>query len=196
MKLSAALFAMLLIGSSQAHSANVCVSKVSDIDSKDALAVLVANMESDWSDNNISSGTTSISAGQVDKVPEDKASLTAFSEDIFKTNYATVAGNKLPDGTVIHTSVGAVDAKFISEAVDALAVGVDQPKDKDVLAGFHKDVSKALKALGTSSNLVGVVSKIKIQDDNVQQELNEYSFTVINKTTRKVIVFFVIEGTQ
>lgn len=167
------------------------------LDRKSKLRKLVDVTNTEWTDGNITTGTSQVKAGLLSEwVKIDD--LVELSRSNFKIAFKACFDEALPNDVKLKSVAGAFSKNDVGFAVESLALGnAFSPKYKEGRAGFRKDVNELLNNLGDEASILTLVTSARIKNNGEVDDLRKvYAILFLNKDTREFVQIFVVEGTM
>ncbi len=161
-------------------------------------SALVKSIDGKWNDNNISTGTTRVSAVQFNSsVPQTSSGWLSFSEELFLDQldyYAEQKPSPRPKiETVLH-KFSAQDVEAMARAVaDGNAFDISNPENTRPLS---RQIWAMVRSLGDLQKLYVTHTQAKLIESSSEELRLVQSFSVVNRKSGDSMVIFVIEGTM
>jgi hypothetical protein len=172
-----------------------------DLSSKDPLAKAADHFNTEWSDGNITSGTSLIGSLIWDKSAlSNKIAMEKTALDQVKHWVIERGGDDAADPQHL-TQVKIVTKKFSDQSVVMVTKAYMIANAADDVSDLDKTAMGQIYALlnkldETRKNLIvtSVTSVYKIEEDDYSRKVELHTFT--NKKTGKAITFYTVEGTM
>jgi len=170
------------------------------LNQEDRLRKKVDEVNTEWSDGNITTGTSSVISGRVVSKINEK-NLKNLSQFIFLENlkyFVDYENDQLPSDSKINTTVYNYHKKSLNLTSTALADGnAFSPEYEEGILIFEKDLKAMANLLGANKSIKVLVTKTRMADEEDMERLRTvYSIVYININTQKYFNVFVVEGTM
>jgi hypothetical protein len=156
------------------------------------LSNLVEEIGTKWRDNNITTGTSVVTLGNLSVAPTVSTGKQ-ISEKNFRAEYNRLKDSKLSLDVKLKTVARAFSIKDIDVAAAALGKGnAYSPEYTQGLSEFKADLKTLLSNLGETADLITLTTSATIEEDGEATKV--YSMMFVNKKTLIAIKIFVVEG--
>ncbi len=178
-------------------SLNLFADVVESLPKEDNLAKVARAVGTQLRDSNISSGTTSLSAGQV----KGSGNFAALVKKAFAEEFKAQQDVELPSDAKLNVVIG----KFVDgdekngdvyKMTDALLESNDyNPSNKEIRESSARSLWAVLRKLPVSEKtMIGHV-KVRLKDNN-SDELRTIQYFLLMNGDEKVVQFYTVEGTM
>ena len=177
--------------------ANVKSDALKAISKKDKVRILAEKFNETWGDNNITTGTSQVSAATLkEDAPSSARAWKNLGSKLYADTFEYYQGESLPEDAKLEVTVAAVDKEQVEAAVSALAEGnAYSLKNSDGRNAFRRQTWLLVRTLGELEQLQAVTVKASLLDESSQEKRNVRLNAFINKENGKAVLIFTIEGT-
>ena len=196
------LLAFNLTAVAPAHAASGTTSTVTTakLAETDSLNVLVDEIATEWSDGNITSGTSSLSAIKISSaLPTTDDGWKDLVKDLFIAEVKDATGGDLPKETKLRLTSSVMKPKYLKLAFDAFAEGnaMDMTMgENEFTQGIAAQIKKVVEALGDAKDVQALTVKARIMDDGAEELRTVRLHAFVNKKDSKAVMIFTVEGTM
>ena len=173
-------------------------SLIQDLPKKDHLNKTTARINTLLNDGNITSGTSTVRAQKLlMPLGRNEDSQRILVRETFDYSYVSNTKEFVPQKAHLNINIMAFSGTVVKALAHAIAIGNDSDLDNpENAAEFERKAWVVLRALDIKNPkniMVGVVNT-RLKDDSSGEMREIYYYTFINKKTKKMAEFFVIEG--
>ncbi|CAN5530152.1 hypothetical protein BH10BDE1_BH10BDE1_17530 [soil metagenome] len=164
----------------------------------DPIQTVVADIALEWSDGNISTGTSAVSAALITgAAPATNDGWRALAVELFDAEFQKQTGQKVSATAKMRTSSAAFEDKFIERAVSAVAEGnAYNTSNPATMKGITAQTESMISSLGHERDIHFLAVKSYMMDKSSGEKRCVRLHAFINVKTGKMVQIFTIEGTM
>lgn len=165
---------------------------------KDKLSKVTEDVRTELGDNNITTGTTVVANFDLtEALPTNSSQMQNLTERLFRRMFKKWWEEYIPSSTKIVTTTPALDAAFKADLVQSLSIGnaysVDSIKPTKE---FNRGIGRILRAVGANDKTLVGISKAVVYSDITESDKEVFFYLILNPETKKLVQYFIVEGTM
>lgn len=172
-------------------------SPVIELSSSDPLKKISEDRGTELADGNISTGTTSLKAFKLkNNVPRSNDEMKSLVATLFATSYKYYLDEQLPEEAPVKYEAIAYTKSLVDRTAFALAVGNAFDTSNGISKELRKLVLDVLTTLFVNQETKVGTAKVKVMSNTTNALTDVYYFLFLNPKSKKLVTFFIIEGTM
>lgn len=193
-----ALFLSFSVQAAPRHHASKAVwncESFLDLDKKSPLRKQAERLNTKWSDNNITTGTSIVKVSRLDP-SVDLESRGELAQNSFRSAFFDRFDERFPENIGVKVSSTAFERNDVAFAASALNEGnAGSDHGKEFKAQFRRDIRKLIVKLGDESKILTLKTTAHLANNGDTEDMRYlYSILFINLETREMVQIFVVEG--